>query len=424
MIHAREIFRESAEAGDDSPARFFEAEVTSTGPHLNRAALYGLAGDFVDTILPHTEADPAALLINFLVGFGSIIGRNSFYLVEGTMHYGNLFAVLVGDTSKGRKGTAWNRAKQTLAQIDPTWAKHRIHSGLSSGEGLIAAAAFAEGQKLDPRLLVIQPEFASTLAVMARQGNTLSAIIREAWDSGNLQTMVRRDALRTDGAHVSIIGHITREELLRQLNNTEAGNGFANRFLWIRSERSKCLPEGGSLEDSKIMNLAERLRPALEFAMQPRQLSRDNRAREVWASVYPKLSEGGQGLLGAVTSRAEAQVLRLSVLFALLDRSSMIALRHLEAALALWDYAAESAEWIFGNAMGDPVADSILQSLLATPGGISRSEISASLGRNQTASRISAALQLLVKRGLAHASPHHTEGRSAEIWKPVRYGTK
>ena len=328
-------------------------------PTLNDAAVYGLAGKVVNTILPHSEADKAALLLHFLAGYGSVIGRKSYCQVESTRHYSNIFFACVGETAKGRKGTAWNRVRDILARIDPLWALERIQSGLSSGEGLIAAVADHDGAATDRRLFVVQAEFASTLKVMAREGNTL----REAWDSGSLRTLVKRDPLHVEDAHISIVAHITRDELRRCLTLTESANGFANRILWARSVRSQCLPEGGSLSDRELDALAVSLRPAVEFGRVARLLKRDDAARELWATVYPELSDGQPGLLGAVTSRAEAQVLRLSMLYALLDCSDEIRVPHLVAALALWDYCEKSARWIFGDALGDPVADAILSAL-------------------------------------------------------------
>jgi hypothetical protein len=70
----------------------------------------------------------------------------------------------------------------------------------------------------------------------------------------------------------------------------------------------------------------------------------------LWAAEYYDLSDAAPGLLGAVTSRAEAQVMRLSLLYALLDGKNVIGEDHLTAALALWDYCARSARFIFGDA--------------------------------------------------------------------------
>lgn len=111
----------------------------------------------VNTILPHSEADRVSLLLHFLAGFGSVIGRFAYCQVESTRHYSNIFFGCVGETAKGRKGTAWNRVRDVLARIDDTWTRERVQSGLSSGEGLIAAVADHDDAATDRRLFVLQP---------------------------------------------------------------------------------------------------------------------------------------------------------------------------------------------------------------------------------------------------------------------------
>jgi hypothetical protein len=68
-------------------------------------------------------------------------------------------------------------------------------------------------------------------------------------------------------------------------------------------------------------------------------------------------------MVGAVTGRAEAQVMRSSAIFALLDKSRLIRREHLEAAIALWEYCDQSARWIFGSSTGDRNADKIMEVL-------------------------------------------------------------
>jgi hypothetical protein len=225
--------------------------------------------------------------------------------------------------------------------------------------------------------------------------------------------MTKNNPATATGAHVSIMGHITKDELLRYLTDTEAGNGFANRFLWGYARRSKVLPEGGGEPD--YQRLVPRLHHALERARRVGRLSRDAEAREAWAAVYEKLSDGKPGLFGAVTARAEAQVLRLSVLYAALDGADAMRLPHLEAALAVWEYTEATARYIFGNATGDPVADRILEAL--THGELTRTEINALFGRNLSATRIGQALQLLLTSERASTERRDSDGgRPVEIW--------
>jgi hypothetical protein len=411
-------------------------------------ALYGPAGELVHLIEPHTEADPVALLIQTLVAFGNVIGRMAHFVAEADLHFLNLFAVLVGASSKGRKGTSWGRIRTLFESLDPEW-KHKIHSGLSSGEGVIWAVRdpiekiepirdkrqITGYQKVitdegveDKRLFVLESEFASTLRVLGREGNTLSALIRQAWDRGDLQVLNKNSPARATGAHISIIGHITRNELRRYLDTTEAGNGFANRYLWPCVRRSKSLPEGGNLNEIDFMPVLSQLKEAIAVARTTSRMTRDEKARTLWYDVYDELSEGKPGLLGAVTSRAEAQVMRLACIFALLDCEKVIRGPHLEAALALWRYCEESARFIFGDSLGDPVADEILRSLRKTPEGMTRTELRDLFNRHRTGREIDRALTSLSEQGLAYPRTEGTEGRSAERWfaspRPATEATK
>lgn len=404
-------------------------------------ALHGLAGQFVNIVSPHTEADPVALLVQFLVFFGNAAGRSSYFRVEADSHTTNINAILVGDTASGRKGTSLSQTRRPFEVADKDWAETRIQSGLSSGEGLIWAVRDPierkdpiknEGRVVsyetviadhgidDKRLLVIETEFSSTLKVAEREGNTLTGVVRQAWDTGSLRLMTKSSPAKSTGAHISIVGHIPQDELLRCLNSTDLGNGFANRFLWISVRRSKMLPDGGHVPASEIDALTARLREALDFARRGYELERDTAARKIWHTVYEDLSSRKSGLLGAVLSRAEAQVTRLSVIYALLDQSPIVRSEHLGAALALWEYCEASVRHIFGDAIGDPVADAILNALRSSAEGLTRTEISNLFARNRDKQGIDLALSALTRQGLASSMREETAGRPVEKWVAVR----
>jgi len=393
---------------------------------LAEAAYYGLAGEFVRLIEPHTEADPVALLAQFLTAFGNVIGRGAFFQVEADTHYLKLFTVLVGQTSKARKGTAWGHIHKIFQETESSWTE-RVMSGLSSGEGLIwqvRDAITKKGLLIEPgvedkRLLAMESEFAGILRNMGREGNILSVIIRQAWDKGDLRTLTKNTPAVSTGAHISIIGHVTKDELQRYLDRTEAANGFGNRFIWLFVERSKCLPEGGNFNQADLGPIILKLKVVIDFSKGAGEVKRDEPARKIWAEIYPQLSEGKPGLAGALTSRGEAQVMRLAGLYALLDQSLLIKPVHLHAALALWDYAEASVRYIFGNAIGDPIADQILAALKNSQKGFTRTEISNLFGRNIKADRLQKALTSLQIHGLALVEALETDGRKAEIWKAV-----
>jgi len=410
---------------------------------LGEAAFYGMAGEHVECIARNSEADPAALLTQELVAFGAVVGDGPYYEVEADRHPARLFAVVVGETANARKGTSAGivRRRYERAQRPVT-----MKSGLSSGEGLIWCVRdpitkrdrnkrtgeieehLADDGVEDKRLLVVEGEFSHALRVVGREHNTLAAVIREAWDRGALSTLTKNSPAKATGAHLCIIGHITPEELRRDLDRTDAASGFGNRFLWVGAKRSKLLPDGGSLDESSLGQMADELAQAVDAAKaRPGPWRRDEAARELWHAVYPGLSGGRPGLLGAVTSRAPAQVTRLGLAYALLDAhrtgsdARLIERPHLEAALEVWRYCFDSARHIFGDAIGDPKADEALAHIRAAGRqGITRTDLGTALFGRQNVSRerLARALRPLLDYRLAQRgrTPGNGAGRPPEVW--------
>jgi hypothetical protein len=395
---------------------------------LAKEAFHGIPGLIVSEIEPHSEADPAAHLLHTLAMFGNAIGPKPHFRVEDSKHRGNINVVIVGKSSRSRKGTSEGRIRRIFENAMPDWTKKCMTCGLSSGEGLIwavrdaiEARGMVRGQLRnvlddgvrDKRLLVSESEFSSALKVMSREGNTLSPVIRAAWDTGDLSTLTKNSPAKAIGAHISILGHITKEELIRHLCTTEMSNGFANRILWVCSKRSKLLPEGGNFRAEEHYDLYESLRDVIEHAQQVDEVSKDS---DGTVEVYPALTKDAPGMLGSITSRAEAQVTRLSLLYALFDFSEEIAQEHLLAALAVWDYCEASVRCIFGDALGYPDADRILSQLRKTAIGLTRTDIRDLFLRNRSEAQIDAALSYLRQGGLAVSNEERTGGRPIERW--------
>ena len=390
----------------------------------SEAAFHGAAGEFVIRTEPHTEADPMALLIQFLIAFGVAAGRDAYWPIEASRHHPNEFAVLVGPSSKGRKGSAWDHVEAVLARADPAFAGDALVSGLSSGEGLIAQVRDAidandTDAPTDKRRLVVEAEFAQVMKVLAREGNTLSPAVRNAWDGKRLQTISRNSPLRATDAHIGIIGHITKDELLRYLAATELANGFFNRFLVIAVQRSKLLPLGGQLSGRDLDRVREAVATALRHTRCETAVTFTAAARERWIDVYPELSAERPGMHGAATARAEAHAARLALIYARLDTSDQIDLDHLEAALAVWTYAQQSSAWVFGDSIGDPTADDIWMLAKSRPDGVSRTEVRDLFSRNKKAREIDRALSALEDAGrLTCRTDTDGRGRPAERWIP------
>jgi len=216
--------------------------------------------------------------------------------------------------------------------------------------------------------------------------------------------------------------------LLRGLLAEEMDNGFANRFLWACSQRSKCLPEGGRMWqviESETWRELQRDFNRIHYNVEG-PLRRDAEASDLWGyddqpeiGVYRELTRERHGMYGACTARAAALVLRLSLIYALLDGSAQIRREHLLAALEVWRYCDDSARYIFGDTLGDPTADEILRALRAAPAGLARSEINGLLDRHKSSGEINRALLVLHNSGRARFEQVKTKGRPTERWFAV-----
>jgi hypothetical protein len=235
-----------------------------------------------------------------------------------------------------------------------------------------------------------------------------------------LGILTKKSGARCTEPHISMVAHITKDEVRRLLTDTAKTGGFANRYLWICARRSKELPEGGQLDKVDFSGMKVRLNRAIDAAKTIGELTRDDKARAIWREVYHDLSEGRPGMFGAIISRSDAQVVRLSTLYALLDGSVLIRAEHLKAALAVWRYAEDSARFIFGDTLGDPTADEILSQLRSRAEGMTRTVIRDHFKRNKSSGEICRALGVLQEYGRARMRRSQDgNGPPTEYWYSI-----
>jgi hypothetical protein len=378
-------------------------------------AYHGLAGDFVRLTLPQTEADPVALLVSFLIIAGVFLCGRGYAVACGATHRPNVFGIFAGDTGQGRKGTAVGHALRVASLVDPEFDGLRVIRGLTSGEGLIKKMQDKASRLVldDRRFLCVLSEFGGLLEVMTRQGNTLSYCLRQAWDGEPLAVSTRKDPLEVEDYQLSLIGQVTPKELLNGLSKVSYVNGFANRFLFFRVHRSKYLPEGGNAIN--YSDIAARLREMASGVGEPLIMERTEAARLLWEEHYKRLSTPEDTLKGALSSRAEAHCLRLSVLYALLDKSSVVDVPHLRAALALWEYSGASITEIFGASLGvDVKAQKICDALARGP--LNSTELSGVFRNNEPAEWLHAKLAEMVKSGLIVPTKKECNRKKVDAW--------
>lgn len=426
----------SSYAADSPAASEIQWEDATPWPVLHDAALHGFAGEFVRVTAPQTEADPAALLATFLTMYGNAVacadGSSPYVQVGPVKHAPRLFTLIVGATAKSRKGQSYSEVCRIFEIADPVYLESVEISGLSTGEGLIAHLADLEESKddddcedesKDKRAFVHESEFGRVLTAAARTDCTLSPVIRDAWDGRTLRVLTRKQPLAATKVHISILGHITQDELCRKTTDTDIANGLLNRFSLIAAKRSKLLPHGGNLRGDVIKNLGDRLGILIRRSRRVGEVCVSPEAAELWDDLYRNGFKDEKGLAGAAVARGEPITLRLALIYALLDERALnfdgtciIQAEHLQAAYTLWHYIDASTKHILGNRIGNPIADRLLVELRANyPNGLDLTQQRDLFARHATESQLCDARVTLESRRFIRTVRLSTGGRPKQI---------
>jgi hypothetical protein len=413
---------------------------------INETGMFGIAGEFVRLVSPHTEADPNAILLTFLTFAGNALGRNFYVMAGSDQHCGNLFLCLVGNTGHGRKGSAISAVETFFRQGPRPPQLGHVLKGISSGEGVVWEVhdeiyrvmlnkktgnyenTLIEPNEPEKRLLIVLSEFQQCLANMRRPESILASILRQAWDKGELSTPAKNSRAVATDALVSVTAAMSRDELLSETQAADAENGMLNRFNFACSRRSKLLPQGGQFfqlfQSEDWRELQERFNHNIATPNGPVHMQRDTDAEENWGlndhadrGMYKNLNQPRTGLWGAITARAPQIVLRIATITAAINGKRQICREHLDAAYEIWRYCDDSSRYIWGDRLDDPTAADIMQALRSVaPSGLSRTQIYKIWSGHKNRADIDRALVWISHSGIGRCEKMDTGGRPLETW--------
>jgi len=267
----------------------------------------------------------------------------------------------------------------------------------------------------DKRLFIMEEELAAALTCTKREGNTLSVAIRCFWDNGTFAPMTKKERTKCTEAHINIVAHITKAELSKMLDENNTLNGFANRFLWVCSRRSKVVSRPQRMNESELMSIQKELFTRLRAAQAVNVMTMTPAALKLWDKEYPKLSADHPGLAGCIINRGEAQTIRLAMIYALIGGKEHIEEGHLRAGLAFWHYCRASAFYIFGGHEADPVAQKIIEALRSGP--MTTTELHKALGNHATKDKLQTSLQALITAGRVVMTEEKTASKPRTIFR-------
>ena len=403
-------------------------------PIMESKATHGIVGKIARLATANSEADPVAVITTTLTWAAAELGRSQFIRIGDDVHHSRHFGAVVGASSRARKGTSLAPVRRIFTEAErirrsrstlpfPSGSKLKVSNGpLSSGEGLVYAIRDKSEDDeddvgiADKRILCAEGELGAAFRAFQRSGNTLSMILRRAFDGETIAPLIKNNRTVATDPHINVIGHITRHELKQLLPATEIWNGLGNRFMWVCARRPKVVAFPTPMPDDKVTEIATELARVIELAhtRKDNELVMSNSAMDHWAKVYPELTKDQTGVLGAVTSRAEAHARRLALTYAQLDGADRIEIEHLEAGLAFIRFAGDCAAYLFGVAELDPVAQKILEAL--TTGPKTQTEISHLFGRHLPRDKLGNVLTDLQERGRITLTIEKTDGAPRRVW--------
>jgi hypothetical protein len=403
----------------------------------------------VDAACYASEAHPVAVAYNFLAMYCCLIGRTAYQPIGDAVIHARPFGLIVGKSGKARKGTAEHTPREVARRADAALRRRhgsqdklRIHAGgLSSGEGVGYAIRDprepddkGKGGDLgvtDKRLLVIESEFANVLAQTKREGNILSATLRNLWDGRDIEPLTKSSQVTATRPHVVVVGHITGHELRERSSENDAANGLLNRFIMLHVHRPKLVPLPEPTPADVLEDLAERLADAVDFATQGDPHGRNTRevrlsaeSAAAWVAMYPQITRDRDGLAGSLMARSEVYARMLAMVFALLDRRAVIEPQDLSAALAWVEYWRESIDFVWRETQDqadlDDFTKAVLGKVQARP-GISLTELQEEWNRHRI-KEVKDALEVLLNLAppLIEMRPERKGGgRPAHRYYPV-----
>jgi hypothetical protein len=403
---------------------------------LNFTLTQTALGVMTQTICDTTDAAPAAVLVHLAGVIGTAVGRGPYTEMLGEEH-ANIYALVVGKTGYGRKGTSWAPVRRASYTALPEWAENGITSGLSSGEGLIAhfsakdeaeVPGTPQGPPLPPQpetpptpTLLVETEFASVLKRGDRQGSTLTELLRQMWEDHRAGTMTRTDPLKVSGVHVSVIGHVTPADLHALASRESISNGTLNRFLAVYSQRSG--PTRTRVDRAAVRGAQDQIVPLLRAAVAHGQklgyVQFAPDAERLWDRLIPMYDREPVTVTDELGQRAASYLARLALIFAIADEAVRVDANHLRAAAEVWDYSVASWKMIYGDRTGDQLADRLLEQLReAGLSGLTRADLRQGLSNGQKA-RLDEVRDRLATAGFLHWTrepPGPGGGRPVERW--------
>ncbi|MGR5502118.1 DUF3987 domain-containing protein [Vibrio sp. DNB22_10_4] len=404
----------------NSKSKPIDESVIKIRPKLPDKGMYGLLHRIASCLSLGTEAHYEAIFASLMSIVSISIPKS-----KKTMPYAasetkpRLNVLLIAKTGGG-KGVSDSqtmsliKAAEAQSEHDHNQIAPILFGGLASGEGIANALRDSETPELDDkRLVIIEAEFQSVLSKCNVRDSILSSTIRKLYDGESLSSLTKSDPYTCSNPHVGIIGHITPAEFCAELSNKAIANGFANRFPIYCLFKKKGVPFPKVTNKEELNFLAQELNSVLAWANSDEgQLEYSEDYKKRYEEVYEALCNLGpdDSVEQSLMARASHYATMYAMMFAIFDKSNLVTVKHLEAALAWISYWHSSVQYTFNTESAaklaiekEKFANLVLDKIKElckknNTNCIQKTPLNLALGRNSNSAMLSDALKNLQER--------------------------
>jgi hypothetical protein len=265
-------------------------------------------------------------------------------------------------------------------------------------------------------MLILESEFIRVLTI-GEWSSTMFPKLNQLFDCDDvIQGKKRNDPMQASRPHVSVLGMCVKDQAFKRIGPELQASGFANRFLWIATQRDhdEAIPVAVDWKQySQLREEVLKVSEYVEFMHQKLGLPPGSEihmvfseeAERIWREYYPKVLNQKEDLL----ARGEAYLLRLGMMYAIFDLDNVIQARHLRAAIAVWEYSVRSVEWIWGTKANseDPFVQPTYDYFLARgPIGANKREVNEYVfNNNYPHARVDSVITTLIRYGKIEEMP-------------------
>lgn len=340
-------------------------------PRGKKSMLYGFVGEIALEAANGKEVNEYAAFMYLLTALSANFGRDIYLAIGDSYHHSRLFCLHLGRSAKGRKGETMKLVDRILEEAQKIDIQ-KNHSneivcithkgGLSTREGLISlihdginlGTKTEEPAINDKRMLVVESEFANVLHQSKRDGNTLSAAMRDLYDGRSISPLIKKNKMGATDPHIAMWANITPSELVELVSERELSNGSFNRYITIFAERYCLVSMPEATPHNKVLEYSLKCLDVIEWAKgsypdykNTRQAHLSDEAKQAYDRIYKFIEGRNNGNLSDILVRLSTNLLRMALTLAIVDKSLIIEVVHIEVAYEWSLFSDESVRYIF-----------------------------------------------------------------------------